>query len=136
MTSGTYTVGTYITGVEPGTTASTLLSGLTCTGGTIKILNSDFTENTGTVATGNKVGVYVDGTLVDWKDIVIYGDTTGDGKINVLDAIKLNRHSIGLANMSGCYLTAADASRDGNVNILDSIVINRYTIGLASVNQK
>ncbi len=136
LTSGTYTVGSYITGVEPGTTASTLLSGLTCTGGTMKILNADFTENTGAVATGNKVGIYVNGTLVDWKDIVIYGDTTGDGKINVLDAIKLNRYSIGLANMSGCYLTAADASRDGNVNILDSIVINRYTIGLSSVNQK
>lgn len=137
LTSGTYTAGTYITGVEPGTTASTLVSGLTCTGGTVKILNADFTENTGTVATGNKVGIYVDGTLVDWKDVVIYGDTNGDGKIAMGDLVKINRHILKLSNLTGPYLAAGDVNKKGDgITMSDLVITNRHLLELTTITQK
>ncbi len=137
LTSSNYVVGTYITGVEPGTTASTLISGLTCTGGTVKILNADFTENTGAVATGNKVGIYVNGSLVDWKDIVVYGDVNGDASVDVLDIIRMNRHILNISKLSGAGLEAGDANRaqDG-VDVLDIITTNRHTLGLTTIKQK
>lgn len=136
LTSGKYKIDKYITGVEPGTSVSSFLSGFSCNGGTLKVLTTANTENTGTVGTGNKLAVYVNGTLVETKEIVIYGDVNGDGKVTTVDAIKLNRYTIGKATLSGVYLTAADASRDGKVNALDGIIINRYTIGLSEISQK
>ena len=134
--SDKYTLGTYITGVAPQTTAADFVAGFTAEGCTLKVLTAEGAEHTGTVATGNKLGVYVDGKLVESKDIVIYGDVNGDGKINVLDAIIINRYTISLSNISGTYLVSADVNRDGKVNVLDAIIINRYTIGLSEIAQK
>ena len=136
LTSDKYNIGTYVTGVQPQTSVSTFLAGFKCEGGTAKVLTATGTENTGTVATGNKLAVYVNGTLVFTKEIVIYGDLSGDGKINALDAIKLNRYTIGTTSLTGCYLAAADVSGDGKSNALDAIIINRYTIGLSEIKQR
>lgn len=136
LTSDKYTIGTYITGIAPGTSAADFVAGFKCEGGTVKLLTAAGAESTGTVATGNKLGVYVDGTLVATKEIVIYGDVNGDGKVNVLDAIIINRYTINLSSINGVYLVGADVNRDGKVNVLDAIIINRYTIGLSSITQK
>ena len=136
LTSDKYTIGTYVTGIAPGTSAADFVAGFKCEGGTVKVLTAAGAESTGTVATGNKLGVYVDGTLVATKEIVIYGDLSGDGKINALDAIKLNRYTIGTSSLAGCYLVAADVSGDGKSNALDAIIINRYTIGLSDIKQR
>jgi hypothetical protein len=136
LTSDKYTIGTYITGVTPETKAADFMAAFKCEGGTLKVLTAAGVEQTGVVGTGNKLGVYVNGALVATKEIVIYGDVNGDGKINVLDAILINRHTIGLYNIKGAYLTAADVNRDGKVNVLDAIIINRYTIGLYDIVQK
>lgn len=136
LTTDKYLLETYVTGVEPGTTVEEFIKGFTCEGAVMKVLTASGTENTGIVATGNKMVVYVNDTLVATKEIVIYGDVTGDGKVTALDAIKLNRYTIGTSTLSGCYLAAADANRDAKANVLDAIIINRYTIGLSTINQK
>lgn len=135
-TSDKYNLGTYITGVQPGTSAADFVAGFKCEGCSVKVLTAAGKENTGTVATGNKLAIYVNGTLVATKEIVIYGDLSGDGKINALDAIKLNRYTIGTSSLTGCYLAAADVSGDGKSNALDAIIINRYTIGLSEIKQR
>ena len=68
--------------------------------------------------------------------VVIYGDINGDGKINVLDMIKVNRHIIGKATLTGAYLAAADANRRGDgISVLDMIVLNNHIIGKKTINQ-
>ena len=129
-------IGTYITGVEPQTKVSDFLAGFKVQGCTLKVLTSAGAENTATVATGNQLGVYVDGKLVESKEIVIYGDVNGDSKVNVLDAIIINRYTISLSEIKGVCMVGADVNRDGKVNVLDAIIINRYTIGLSSIAQK
>ena len=67
---------------------------------------------------------------------MIYGDVNGDGEINVLDMIKVNRHILGLDKLSGVYLVAADANRKGDgLNVLDMIYINRHALGLSTIKQ-
>lgn len=137
ISSQVYTIGTYITGVTPGTKAAEFLNGITRQGNaTVKLLTKDGAEQTGKVGTGNILQVFDGSTLIKSYEIVIYGDVSGDGNINTLDAIKVNRYTIGLATLSGAFLEAADASRDTRINTLDSIFINRYSIGLVTINQK
>ena len=55
---------------------------------------------------------------------VIYGDTNGDGKVNLLDLIVLRKH---LAKWSvDIKLTAADCNADGKVNLMDLILLRKY----------
>lgn len=137
IASEKYAIGTYITGVEPGTTVSDFLANISCTDGEVKVITSSGEENTGVVGTGNKVAVYIKDVLVGTKDIVIYGDVNGDGAINVLDMIKINRHSLGLAKVKGTHLEAADANRrNDGVNVLDMIKVNRHALGLNMIDQK
>ena len=137
ITSEIYVLGQYITGVEPGTSVEDFLNGITRHGGaTVKLLNKNGAEQTGVVCTGSILQVFDGTTLVTSYEIVIYGDVSGDGYVNTLDAIKVNRYTIGLGTLTGAYLEAADASRDKNVNTLDSIFINRFSIGVVTINQK
>lgn len=100
-----YTVGDkYITGITPGTKAADFLAGLSVDGGTVKLVGADGKQNQGLAATGNKVEVYVDNKKKTSYEVVIYGDVNGDGEINVLDMIKVNRHILGLDKLSGVYL--------------------------------
>ena len=56
-----------------------------------------------------------------------YGDVSGDGKVNTLDAIMLRQHLAGwdVDIDSAC----ADCSGDGKVNTLDAIVLRQYLAG-------
>lgn len=137
VNSSTYVIGdTYITGVEPKTTVADFKKKFICDGVELKVTTASGEENTGTIATGNKLLMYANNNLIATKEIVIYGDLTGDGKVTALDAIKLNRYTIGTSKLSGAYRVAADVNKDGKINALDAIIINRYTIGLSDIKQK
>ena len=99
--------------------------------GTVKLLTSSGSENSGKIATGNKVAVYdASGKLKKTYDIV------GDGAVNALDMIKLNRHILGKGTLTGSYLEAADANRKGDGgNALDMIIMNRHILGKSKISQ-
>lgn len=136
VTSSTYSIGTYVTGVQPGTQASTLLQGMKASGCTMKVLTSGGNENTGVVGTGNKLALYVDGILKKTYDIVIYGDVNGDGAISMPDLIRMNRYILDMTQLTGPYLEAGDVNRkqDG-VNMPDLIKINRYILDQSTITQ-
>ena len=100
-------------------------------------MTSSGSENTGKIATGNKVAVYdASGKLKKTYDIVVYGDINGDGAVNALDMIKLNRHILGKGTLTGSYLEAADANRKGDGgNALDMIIMNRHILGKSKISQ-
>ena len=136
LTSTVYSVGTYITGIQPGTDTATLLAGLSSSN-TVKILDASGNEKSGTVVTGDSVAVYdAGGNMISSTKIVIYGDINGDGKINVLDMIKLNRHITGKGTLTSVYLEAADANRRGDgATVLDMIILNNHITGKKTINQ-
>ena len=136
INSDKYVIGNYITGVIPGTTVNDFLTGITCEEGMVKVITASGQENTDKISTGNKLAVYVNDILVGTKDIVIYGDVNGDGQVNVLDIIKINRNILALDQLSGAYKEAGDANRKGDgINILDLIVVNRHSLGLTTIQQ-
>ena len=52
------------------------------------------------------------------------GDANGDGKINIADAVLLQRYLLGNAEISG----NADANQDGVVDIFDMVYIRKLLI--------
>ena len=57
---------------------------------------------------------------------VTLGDLNGDGKINILDLIVLQRYLAELIEFDAGQLAAADLNGDGKVNSLDMILLERY----------
>ncbi len=136
-TSQIYKFGTNVTGIAPQTKVSDFKEKLSVTNGSVKVLTASGSENTAAISTGNIVAVYDDnGNQVLSYPVVIYGDINGDGAVNALDMIKLNRYIIGQENLTGVYLEAADANRKGDgANALDMIIMNRHIIGSAAIEQ-
>lgn len=133
LTSNKYSIGTYVTGVAPKTMASDLVGSISYNGGTVKVLNASGTENTGVVGTGNKLAIYVNGTLVETKEIVVRGDVSGDGAITIADLVRINRHTLNISTLSGYQLAAADVNNNGSVNIQDLVLTNRHILGIATI---
>lgn len=61
---------------------------------------------------------------------ILYGDLTGDGKVNIFDVIAIIRHYNGTGNaLTDDQLKAADVTGDGKVNLFDVIDMIRYYNG-------
>ena len=138
ITSDVYKIDTVISGVSPGSSISDFVSHLSPGNASVVVLDANGNENRGTVGTGNKVVVYdAGGGMGASYEVVIYGDVNGDGRIDALDMIKMNRHVLGISSLSGAYLTASDANgKNDGANALDMIIMNRHILGLATIEQK
>ena len=137
-TSKTYTIGSnYITGIQPGTKAATAIKNISATGATLKLVGADGKAKSGIVATGDVLQLFDGkGKKLSSYTFVIYGDVNGDGEINVLDMIKINRHVLEQNKLRGAYLEAGDVNHAGDgANVLDMIYINRHSLGLLTIKQ-
>ena len=56
----------------------------------------------------------------------------GAAGIDTADAIRIQRHFLGLALLTGCSLSAADVNGDGHVTTIDVIAIQRFFLGLST----
>jgi len=62
------------------------------------------------------------------------GDVNGDGKINVLDIVKLQRIIVGLETADSAMLAVADLNGDGKITVLDIVKIQRHIVGLETIS--
>ena len=66
--------------------------------------------------------------------IVVKGDTSGDGIINALDLLQVQKYILGNYDLANEYAQAGDTSGDGTVNALDLLQIQKYILGIYSLN--
>lgn len=131
-----YHVGTYVTGITPGTGAETVVANVQAANCTVKVLKADGTENTGNVGTGNKITVYdAGGTVIKQYEVVVYGDINGDGKISNVDVVLAQKQILGITSQSGCYLEAANTSRDGGISNKDIVILQKHILGISTISQ-
>ena len=61
----------------------------------------------------------------------LWGDVTGDGQVNIIDAQQIARFSVGLPVGNPTLMAAlGDVTADGQVNIIDAQQIARFSVGL------
>lgn len=124
-----------ITGITPGTSTADFIKALGVSGGKVTVYKSDgTTENNGTIGTGSVVKV-TNGKRKETYTCVIYGDVSGDGVVNALDLLKVQKHIIGASKLDGDYLTAANVKKSGSVSALDLLKIRKHIIGASELSQ-
>ena len=131
-----YTSG-YISGLNPNTSVSSVKSSLESISGnnTVTITNQNgATVTEGLIGTGYKVTISNSSTS-EILQIVVKGDTSGDGNINALDLLQVQKKILGTYNLSGAYLLAGDTSGDGNINALDLLQVQKSILGTYTIVQ-
>ena len=133
VTSQTYDIGDYVTGVSLETSAESFAANLAAAEGfTFKLLNEDNAEITsGLIGTGNRLIAYdEEGEICGSSIVVIRGDSDGDGKCSIFDLIDMRSHLAVLRPLSGAYEKALDIDLGGEVDIFDLIDLRMHLAGL------
>ena len=101
----------------------------------VKIVDKDNKEvKDGTIKTGYKITVVNAGITTSLK-VAIYGDTSGDGSIDIRDLLVIQKHLVKSKNLKDEYLTSADINKDGLVDIRDLLLEQKYILGQYSISQ-
>ena len=88
------------------------------------------------VGTGSKVRIKENGNVLREYLILIYGDINGDGKINSIDLLVLQRHILEIEKFDGIYLKAGNIRKDGKKpTSVDLLLIQRHILGLQIIEQ-
>ena len=95
-----------------------------------KLANNDISFSSNTIGTGTTLS-YNGQTYT----IVIYGDLTGDGKINSADLLKMRQHLQGTTTLSGAYLEAGMLANNGKVNSADLLKLRQHLLGTNKISQ-
>ena len=80
------------------------------------------------LSTGMIVKLVINGVLKDRKIIVIRGDTSGDGEIDLLDAVKILNNALQKAMLDGAYKEAAFVNNDDEIDLLDAVMILNHCL--------
>ena len=126
----------YISKIEPGSDVATIKGAIESVSGngSVFITNASGAKVTsGVVGTGFKVSI-TNNSKTEVLEVVIIGDSSGDGVINALDLLQVQKNILGLSTLNGANAQAADTSKDGNINALDLLQVQKHILGLSKVN--
>ena len=129
-TIGGYTVdGNYLKYVEERTTVTEFMEKSKLNSSSIKVTDTSNQEKTGEdlIATGSKVQITTNTTNHVYT-IVVAGDVNGDGKTDIKDILKINKHRLNKIKLTDEYLIAADTDYNDKADIKDILKINKYRL--------
>jgi len=134
--SNVYTISEdYISKIAVGTTAVQLLEKIP--DASLKIVhNGAELSGNKVLATGMTVQLIVNQRVVREYQIIITGDTNGDGKITVTDFVQMQAHLLNKTPLQGAAAKAADTSGDGKISVTDYVQIQAHILGKSTVQPR
>ena len=89
----------------------------------------EVTSTSATLATGYTV-------TINGKeyDIVVLGDTSGDGEVDSRDSLRILKYQVGTYTFKKAFLSAADVNDDGVVDSRDSLRVLKYQVGTYTIS--
>lgn len=125
-----------ISNIKSLTDASTIKSNLEkyAGAGNVTIFDKNSAPKTsGIIMTGDKIKIKLE-EAEETLDVIIKGDTSGDGEVNALDLLQVQKHILGTNKLSGVYQKAGDPSGDGEINALDLLQVQKHILGTYTIN--
>ena len=98
--------------------------------------NGELLSDTDLIGTGCKVKVKENGiTLREYK-VIIYGDVNGDGKINSVDLLVLQRYILEIENLPDIFKKAGIINKvNKKPTSIDLLLIQRHVLGIKIIEQ-
>ena len=89
-------------------------------------------DTKGILKTGDIINI-TNGTDSKEYSVVIKGDATGDGKIDIKDLLRVQKKILGATEVSGPYFKASDINQDNQVTILDLLRVQKHILGYLEI---
>lgn len=127
----------YISNILLNTDVSKIKNDLESVAGNATVNIKDANDNikeSGIACTGDKV-IINNQSSTETLQIIIKGDTSGDGVINALDLLQVQKNILGTYTLTGAYKEAADTSKDGTINALDLLQVQKSILGTYTIEQ-
>lgn len=87
------------------------------------------------ILNGEVLGTGAKITLGDSEyNIVMLGDTTGDGNITPLDYVKVKNNIMGISSLENLYKIAGDTTGDGDITPLDYVKIKNHIMNMSKIS--
>ena len=121
--------GGYISGFDLGSDANSFN----------KLLNSVYPKAVSQISE-NKVlytgmNIKITSGITSNYTVVIYGDNNGDGVIDILDLLKIQKHLLGVNKLKNAYLNASDINKDGVIDIIDLLKMRKHILNVNKIEQ-
>ncbi len=128
----------YISNIKSNSTVASFKAGLQT--GTSAIVLKDKSGNGNILANGDSIttGTIIEvtnGAITETYKTVIYGDTTGDGILDIIDLAAVKSHLLKISYLEGIYKAAADISNKGSISISDLLALKKDLLGISSIVQ-
>ena len=104
----------------------------------IEFINNkgEILEETSLVGTGSRILVKENGNILREYKIILYGDNNGDGKINGIDLLVLQRHILEIERMNEIYIKSANIRKTAvKPTSIDLLLIQRHILEIQFINQ-
>lgn len=104
----------------------------------IEIVNNknEILQETDFIGTESKIRVKENGAILREYKIILYGDANGDGKINSVDLLVIQRHILEIEPLEEIYRKASNISKNGKKpTSVDLLLIQRHILGLQIIEQ-
>ena len=98
-------------------------------------LDRNGNKASGNVGTGDTLVISNGSTTKSYK-VVIYGDNNGDGKITVLDLLRVRKDILGSSTLSTYDKIASDTNRDGKIDVIDLLRVQKEILGISVIEQE
>lgn len=130
---------TFLCNFNVETSVSSTLSKFNVNNGKAVVTDKDGKEKKAgdLLGTGDTIKIYDANNKLMWsRNVIIFGDVTGDGKIDIYDFGYIRKMIIKKTGLSGIYLLAADTYPDSKgIDIYDFGIVRRYLIKKTPVSQ-
>lgn len=123
--------GTYISGMGVGTNSSTIIQKINKINpeAVVEIKDKDNKiKLNNTISTGDTISITMNGTKTSYG-IAVKGDLNGDGKITIIDLLRVQKHILKYTTLSDVYSYAADTNYDSQINIIDLLKVQKHILG-------
>jgi hypothetical protein len=115
--------------VSAGQTASDVISNFKNENAVVKNANGEIIDSTANVGTGYTIELVEDGEKVDFVTVIILGDVSGDGNVNVTDYVKIKAALQNTETLSGAYEKASDIDGSGELDVTDYLKVKAHFLG-------
>lgn len=127
----------YISGITLNTNTDTLVANIKKINPSAEVIIRDSNNNVKTnkiLATNDSIAITSNNETRSYK-VIIYGDTNGDGKIDIIDLLRVQKLILKTMSTTEPYSIAADTNKDGKVDIIDLLRVQKQILGSTIIQQ-
>ncbi|MCI8330936.1 MAG: SH3 domain-containing protein [Bacilli bacterium] len=123
--------------VSPGTVADTIKQSILKKNSNTKVQitdrNGKSIDGGNILTTGSRITITLPIGISKTYTIIINGDTNGDGKVDIIDLLRVQKSILGSTTLNEIDFKGADTNFDGKVDIIDLLRVQKYILGVTQL---